>query len=151
MHKVRRLLASFLASAALAALWHDGRGDYQVTFTPEERALLRKIFPTLSAYLSTVRVADAPDGNGKPAAAQRGALMPETIGKYQTDVNGAGGGVSAQAAAIRHGITRALLQVDPELRPTLKKAGFITRDSREVERKKVGLHGARRRKQFSKR
>jgi len=77
--------------------------------------------------------------------------ITETIGKYQTDVNVAGGGVSAQAAAIRHGITRALLQVDPELRPTLKKAGFITRDSREVERKKYGRHKARKRPQYSKR
>lgn len=77
--------------------------------------------------------------------------ITETIGKYQTDVNVAGGGVSAQAVAIRHGITRALLQVDPELRPTLKKAGFITRDSREVERKKYGRHKARKRPQYSKR
>ena len=77
--------------------------------------------------------------------------ITETIGKYQTDVNVAGGGVSAQAAAIRHGITRALLQLDPDLRPTLKKAGFITRDSREVERKKYGRHKARKRPQYSKR
>jgi small subunit ribosomal protein S9 len=77
--------------------------------------------------------------------------VTETGGKYQTDVNVAGGGVSAQAVAIRHGITRALLQVDPELRSTLKKAGFITRDSREVERKKYGRHKARKRPQYSKR
>jgi len=77
--------------------------------------------------------------------------LTETSGRYQTDVNVVGGGVSAQAVAIRHGITRALLQVDPELRPTLKKAGFITRDSREVERKKYGRHKARKRPQYSKR
>lgn len=77
--------------------------------------------------------------------------LTETSGKYQTDVNVVGGGVSAQAVAIRHGITRALLQVDPELRPALKKAGFITRDSREVERKKYGRHKARKRPQYSKR
>ena len=77
--------------------------------------------------------------------------ITETIGKYQTDVNVAGGGVSAQAVAIRHGITRALLQVDPALRPTLKTAGFIPRDSREVERKKYGRHKARKRPQYSKR
>ena len=77
--------------------------------------------------------------------------VTETAGKYQADVNVQGGGVSAQAVAIRHGITRALLQVDPELRPSLKKAGFITRDSREVERKKYGRHKARKRPQYSKR
>lgn len=62
-----------------------------------------------------------------------------------------GGGSSGQAGAIRHGITRALLQYDEALRPALRKAGFVTRDAREVERKKVGLHKARRATQFSKR
>ncbi|MDH5258808.1 MAG: 30S ribosomal protein S9 [Gammaproteobacteria bacterium] len=62
-----------------------------------------------------------------------------------------GGGISGQAGAIRHGITRALMQYDEELRPTLRKAGYVTRDSREVERKKIGLHKARRATQFSKR
>jgi len=74
-----------------------------------------------------------------------------TSGQYRTDVNVFGGGVSAQAVAIRHGVTRALLQVDAEYRPALKKAGFITRDSREVERKKYGRHKARKRPQYSKR
>jgi len=62
-----------------------------------------------------------------------------------------GGGISGQAGAIRHGITRALMVYDEELRSTLRKAGYVTRDSREVERKKVGLHKARRATQFSKR
>jgi len=62
-----------------------------------------------------------------------------------------GGGESGQAGAVRHGITRALIDYDAALKPDLSRAGFVTRDSREVERKKVGLHGARRRKQFSKR
>ena len=66
-------------------------------------------------------------------------------------VNVVGGGESGQAGAVRHGITRALIDYDAALKPTLSKAGFVTRDAREVERKKVGLHGARRRKQFSKR
>ena len=61
------------------------------------------------------------------------------------------GGESGQAGAVRHGITRALIQHDAALKPALKKAGLVTRDAREVERKKVGLHKARRRKQFSKR
>jgi small subunit ribosomal protein S9 len=62
-----------------------------------------------------------------------------------------GGGITGQAGAIRHGITRALIKHDESLRKTLRDAGFVTRDAREVERKKVGLHKARRRKQFSKR
>jgi small subunit ribosomal protein S9 len=66
-------------------------------------------------------------------------------------VNVSGGGESGQAGAVRHGITRALIDYDVSLKPTLSKAGFVTRDAREVERKKVGLHKARRRKQFSKR
>jgi small subunit ribosomal protein S9 len=66
-------------------------------------------------------------------------------------VNVMGGGESGQAGAVRHGITRALIDFDAELKPTLKKAGLVTRDAREVERKKVGLRKARRRKQFSKR
>jgi len=66
-------------------------------------------------------------------------------------VNVDGGGISGQAGAIRHGITRALLAYDESLRGSLRRAGYVTRDSREVERKKVGLHKARRRPQFSKR
>jgi small subunit ribosomal protein S9 len=77
--------------------------------------------------------------------------VTETAGQYGVVANVHGGGVSAQAVAIRHGITRALLEAKPELRPTLKKAGFITRDSREVERKKYGHHKARKRPQYSKR
>ena len=70
---------------------------------------------------------------------------------FDVMVNVAGGGESGQAGAVRHGITRALIDYDASLKPELSKAGFVTRDAREVERKKVGLHGARRRKQFSKR
>ena len=66
-------------------------------------------------------------------------------------VNICGGGESGQAGAVRHGITRALIDYDETLKPALSKAGFVTRDAREVERKKVGLRKARRRKQFSKR
>ncbi len=66
-------------------------------------------------------------------------------------VNVSGGGESGQAGAVRHGITRALVDYDATLKPALSQAGFVTRDAREVERKKVGFHKARRRKQFSKR
>ena len=70
---------------------------------------------------------------------------------FDIKVNVHGGGESGQAGAVRHGITRALIDYDATLKGELSKAGFVTRDAREVERKKVGLHGARRRPQFSKR
>lgn len=72
-------------------------------------------------------------------------------GTYDVRVNVVGGGISAQAAAIRHGITRALILADPAHRAALKKAGFVTRDPRKVERKKYGRHKARKRPQYSKR
>ena len=75
----------------------------------------------------------------------------ETAEKYDVIVNVKGGGYTGQAGAIRHGIARALLQVDNEFRPTLKKAGYLTRDPRMKERKKYGLKAARRAPQFSKR
>lgn len=71
--------------------------------------------------------------------------------KLDVRVNVSGGGVTGQAEAVRHGISRALLLVDPELRPALKKAGFLTRDARKKERKKYGLRAARARYQYSKR
>jgi small subunit ribosomal protein S9 len=77
--------------------------------------------------------------------------LTETMGQWNVAVNVRGGGVSAQAAAIRHGITRALIAANAEFRPALKKAGCVTRDSREVERKKYGRHKARKRPQYSKR
>jgi small subunit ribosomal protein S9 len=70
---------------------------------------------------------------------------------FDIQVNVHGGGESGQAGAVRHGITRALIDYDAALKPVLSQAGYVTRDAREVERKKVGLHSARRRKQFSKR
>ena len=77
--------------------------------------------------------------------------ITETIGSYNVYVNVNGGGYTGQAGAIRHGISRALLHVDPEYRGALKSAGLLTRDSRMKERKKPGLKGARRAPQFSKR
>ncbi len=77
--------------------------------------------------------------------------LTENTGKFDISVNVCGGGPSGQAGAIKHGITKALLEIDPELRDSLKKAGFITRDSRIKERKKYGRRGARRSFQFSKR
>jgi len=77
--------------------------------------------------------------------------LTENLARFDISVNVDGGGESGQAGAVRHGITRALIEYDETLKPALKKAGLVTRDAREVERKKVGLHKARRRKQFSKR
>ena len=75
----------------------------------------------------------------------------EMEGKFDVNVNVRGGGPNGQAGAIRHGITRALMEYDETLRKPLRKAGFVTRDAREVERKKCGLHKARKRSQYSKR
>jgi small subunit ribosomal protein S9 len=77
--------------------------------------------------------------------------LTDTVGKFDILVNVTGGGLSGQAGAIKHGISKALLVFDPLLRSVLKKAGFITRDSRVKERKKYGLKGARARYQYSKR
>ncbi len=77
--------------------------------------------------------------------------LVDQMGKMDVFVNANGGGLSGQAGAIRHGISRALSTMNPEWRPVLKKAGFLTRDARAVERKKYGQPGARRRFQFSKR
>jgi len=75
----------------------------------------------------------------------------EMLDSFDITVTVKGGGMSGQAGAVRHGITRALMKYDNELRPSLRRAGFVTRDARQVERKKVGLHKARRAPQFSKR
>jgi small subunit ribosomal protein S9 len=77
--------------------------------------------------------------------------LVDQVGKVDIFVNAKGGGLSGQAGAIRHGISRALCELNPEFRPVLKKAGFMTRDARAVERKKYGRPGARKRFQFSKR
>jgi small subunit ribosomal protein S9 len=75
----------------------------------------------------------------------------ELTDKFDVKISVTGGGSFGQAGAIRHGIARALVEYDENLRPSLRKAGFLTRDARQVERKKVGLHKARKRPQFSKR
>ena len=77
--------------------------------------------------------------------------LTETLGTFDTKINVFGGGFTGQAGAMRHGISRALLEASADYRPTLKTAGFLTRDSRGKERKKYGLKGARRAPQFSKR
>lgn len=100
--------------------------------------------------------------NGKPVdeyfARETGRMvirqplaLVDHLETFDIMVNVTGGGETGQAGAVRHGITRALIDFSTELKPTLSNAGLVTRDAREVERKKVGLHKARRRKQFSKR
>lgn len=100
--------------------------------------------------------------NGKPLteyfARETGQMVArqpleitENVDVFDIHVNVRGGGETGQAGAVRHGLTRALIDFDAELKPVLSKAGLVTRDAREVERKKVGLRKARRRKQFSKR
>jgi small subunit ribosomal protein S9 len=100
--------------------------------------------------------------NGKPVdeffSRETGRMMvrqplelTSLLSTFDISVNVIGGGESGQAGAVRHGIARALVEYDESLKPALRKAGLVTRDAREVERKKVGLHKARRRKQFSKR
>ncbi len=78
-------------------------------------------------------------------------MLTENLEKFDLYITVKGGGASGQAGAIRHGITRALMEYDETLRPSLRAAGYVTRDSREVERKKVGLRKARKKPQFSKR
>jgi len=77
--------------------------------------------------------------------------LTELLDKFDVMINVSGGGNTGQAGAIRHGITRALIEYDEALRSPLRKAGFVTRDARQVERKKIGLHKARKRPQYSKR
>ena len=83
--------------------------------------------------------------------AKQPLFLTQHAESFDIQINVQGGGESGQAGAARHGITRALIDYNATLKPVLSAAGFVTRDAREVERKKVGLHGARRRKQFSKR
>ena len=100
--------------------------------------------------------------NGKPVdvffaretgrmVARQSLDLTKNLSAFDILVNVYGGGESGQAGAVRHGISRALIEYDAALKPTLSAAGLVTRDAREVERKKVGLHKARRRKQYSKR
>jgi small subunit ribosomal protein S9 len=83
--------------------------------------------------------------------ARQALELTNNLGVFDVKINVHGGGETGQAGAVRHGITRALIDYDATLKPALSAAGLVTRDAREVERKKVGLHKARRRKQFSKR
>ena len=110
----------------------------------------------ITAGTGTIVVNDRPldEYFGRPVARLVVRQPLELVGlvdKFDVNVTVAGGGSFGQAGAIRHGLTRALMEYDEELRSQLRKAGYVTRDSREVERKKVGLRKARKKPQFSKR
>ena len=126
--------------------WNNGTG--------RRKTSVARVFLKKGSGLITV--------NGKPIeqffgrqtsimVARQPLVLTDNLQSFDIKVNVHGGGESGQAGAVRHGITRALIDYDSALKPALSAAGYVTRDAREVERKKVGLHSARRRKQFSKR
>ena len=121
-----------------------------------KNAIARVYLRTRTGDEGSIRVNDRSFEQYFPRPTSRMIIMQpleltSTVGRFDIFINVCGGGLSGQAGAVRHGIARALLEVDPGFRPVLKKAGHLTRDSREVERKKYGLAGARRRFQYSKR
>jgi len=121
-----------------------------------KNAIARVYLRDRAGETGVIRVNDRSFENYFPRPTSRMLIMQvleltSTVGRFDVYVNVKGGGKSGQAGAVKHGIARALLEVDAAFRPILKKAGHITRDAREVERKKYGLAGARRRYQYSKR
>src|SRR5277367_1526377 len=121
-----------------------------------KNAIARVYLRPRASEVGTIRVNGRSFEDYFPRPASRLIIMQvleltSTVGRFDIHVNVHGGGLSGQAGAVKHGISKALLEVDPAFRASLKKAGHITRDAREVERKKYGLAGARRRYQYSKR
>lgn len=130
----------------------ERRGEYWATGRRKTAVAQVRLFPGEGKIMVNRRPLHEYFGREtSQMVVQQPFALTQTQGQYDIMVNVRGGGIAAQASAIRHGITRALLTVDPQLRSLLKKAGFITRDSREVERKKYGRHKARKRPQYSKR
>ena len=122
--------------------------------TGKRKNAIARVFLSNGTGIVTVNGRTLPNYFPRPTSQMVVAQAFEAVeltGKYDVTVNVAGGGVSAQAEAVRHGISRALLHINADLRPTLKKNGFLTRDARKKERKKPGQPGARKRFQFSKR
>ena len=121
-----------------------------------KNAIARVYLRTRTGETGVIRINDRAFEEYFPRPTSRMVIMQpleltSTVGRFDIIVNVMGGGLSGQAGAVKHGISRALLEVDAGFRPVLKKAGHLTRDSREVERKKYGMAGARARFQFSKR
>lgn len=126
--------------------WNNGTG--------RRKSSVARVFIKKGTGTITINGKAIADYFGRQTSIMISRQPLELTGHAQTfdiQVNVHGGGESGQAGAVRHGITRALIDYDATLKPPLSAAGFVTRDAREVERKKVGLHSARRRKQFSKR
>ena len=125
-----------------------------VTATGRRKTSVARVFLKQGKGLIKINARSLEDYFGRETA-RMVVLQPfdltQTKGNFDLEVNVRGGGSSGQAGAIRHGITRALMEVNSEFRAPLKKAGFVTRDPRAVERKKYGRHKARKRPQYSKR
>ena len=126
--------------------WNNGTG--------RRKSSVARVFMKMGSGKITVNGKPIEEFFGRQTSimiARQPLALTDHLQTFDIQVNVHGGGESGQAGATRHGITRALIDWDANLKPALSHAGFVTRDAREVERKKVGLHSARRRKQFSKR
>lgn len=126
--------------------WNNGTG--------RRKSSVARVFLKKGSGKMTVNGKDVQEYFGRETSimiAKQPLVLTDHAQTFDVMVNVHGGGESGQAGAVRHGITRALIDYDATLKSVLSQAGFVTRDAREVERKKVGFHGARRRKQFSKR
>ena len=126
--------------------WNNGTG--------RRKSSVARVFLKKGSGKITINGKDIQSYFGRETSimiAKQPLALTSNLVAFDVQVNVNGGGESGQAGATRHGITRALIDYDASLKPALSQAGFVTRDAREVERKKVGLRGARRAKQFSKR
>jgi len=126
----------------------------QYQATGRRKSSSAQVFMTAGSGTITVNKKPLDDYFGRKTArmlVRQPLELTDLAAKFDVKITVKGGGTSGQAGAIRHGITRALMKYDEELRPSLRSAGYVTRDSREVERKKVGLRKARKRPQYSKR
>jgi small subunit ribosomal protein S9 len=126
--------------------WNNGTG--------RRKSSVARVFLKKGSGKITVNGKDIEQFFGRQTSimiAKQPLALTNNLETFDVQVNVHGGGESGQAGAVRHGITRALIDYDANLKPELSQAGYVTRDAREVERKKVGLRSARRRKQFSKR
>lgn len=122
--------------------------------TGRRKSAIARVYATIGSGKFTINRQPVEQYFGRKTDEMIAKQPLELLGKvtdFDVNIFVSGGGPSGQAGAIRHGLTRALMVFDETLRPTLRKAGYVTRDAREVERKKVGLHKARKRPQYSKR
>ena len=128
--------------------------DNQYYGTGRRKSSTARVFMKAGNGAITINKRDISEYFSRPTArmvVRQPLELVEMLEKFDFNITVTGGGISGQAGAIRHGITRALMEFDESLRSGLRGAGFVTRDARKVERKKVGLHKARKKPQFSKR